>query len=323
MEESFLTVWKNIKKCQEMYNAPFPEEIVQYLMKQIVSALRYLHAKRILHRDINLNNILIHYEKEEDKLKRNLMKAKVKLIDFGFARYLKTEEFAYSPLYSTLGKEIILDPSILKKLKKMENFKDYGYDEKADIWSLGIACYEMLIGNSPFVGESIKEFVLKVERGDYFLPSTLSKEAASFLIGMLEDDSKKRLTAEDLYSHIFLKGNFKDFHKINLKEVNKNLATDSKIKINTNIYQSVWNIDYFTCSGFGPPKQPKFKNGNNLFKIKEKEKEKEEALKKEFLKAFEIINDDYIYFEPKLLPIIPGDDPTVINKVSEYNVDNF
>ena len=49
----------------------------------------------------------------------------------------------------------------------------------------------------------------------------------------------------------------------------------------------------------------------------------EEQLKKEFLKVYESINDDLIYIEPKLLPIIPGDDPAVINKVSEFNEDNF
>ena len=113
---------------------------------------------------------------------------------------------------------------------KIEHFKDFGYDEKADIWSLGIACYEMLIDYTPFDGGNLKEFVLKVVEGYYFLPSTISMEAASFLIGILQDASKKRLTAKDLYSHIFLKRNFKDFHKFNLKNVNKNLIAGTKKK---------------------------------------------------------------------------------------------
>ena len=73
-------------------NSGFPEKIVQYLMKQIVEALKYLHAKRILHRDIKLDNILVHFENEEDRKNKNMLKAKVKIIDFGFARYLKNEE---------------------------------------------------------------------------------------------------------------------------------------------------------------------------------------------------------------------------------------
>jgi hypothetical protein len=53
------------------------------------------------------------------------------------------------------------------------------------------------------------------------------------------------------------------------------------------------------------------------------EKKTKIDLKKEFLKAFDEMNEDFIYFEPKLIPIIPGDDPTVINKVSEFSEDNF
>ena len=47
------------------------------------------------------------------------------------------------------------------------------------------------------------------------------------------------------------------------------------------------------------------------------------ALEQEFMKVFESINDDFIHIEPKLIPIIPGDDPNIINKVSDFNEDNF
>ena len=49
----------------------------------------------------------------------------------------------------------------------------------------------------------------------------------------------------------------------------------------------------------------------------------EKAIQKEFSKAFDEMNDDFIYIEPKLIPIIPGDDPTVISKVSEFKEDYF
>jgi serine/threonine protein kinase len=328
-----------LEKYQEEHNTAFPEELVQYLMKQIVSALRYLHSKRILHRDIKLDNILVNYESEEDRINKNLMKAKVKMIDFGFARYLKKEELAYS----TLGSPINMDPGILRKLNKLEHSKEYGYDEKADIWSLGTACYEMLIGNCTFDAESMKELVTKVERGNYFLPSTLSKEAVSFLNGMLQYDFKKRFTAEQLYRHKFLNKNFKDLNKINLKDI-KNHIAGSKIRINTKLNQSIWNVfGDGQCSTIleevGPEDmieessessadtshtneipdivtKPTFKNTEEL-------KLTEEELRKEFFKVFERINDDFIYIEPKLLPIIPGDDPAVINKVSGFNEDNF
>ncbi len=326
-----------LEKYQEEHNSPFPEELVQYLMKQIVSALRYLHNKRILHRDIKLDNILVHYESEEDKNNRNLMKAKVKMIDFGFARYLKKEELAYS----TLGSPINMDPGILRKLNKMEHSKEYGYDEKADIWSLGTACYEMLIGNCTFDAESMKELVSKVERGNYFLPSTLSMEAVSFLNGMLQYDFKKRFTAEQLYRHKFLNKNFNDLKKINIKDI-KNNVKGSKIRINTKLNASIWNVfgdgqcstilEEVGSEGMFEKgerneetieKEPTIVSNQHKVEKKEVRKMSEEELKKQFLKVFESVNDDFIYIEPKLLPIIPGDDPAVINKISEFNEDNF
>ena len=178
----------------KQYNKPFSEEVVQYLMRQIVSGIKYLHGKHILHRDIKLDNILVNFDNEEDRRNKNMLKAKVKMIDFGFARYLKKEELAYS----TLGSPINMDPGILRKLNKMAHSSEYGYDEKADIWSLGTICYEMLIGHCTFDADSMKDLVSKVEKGDYFIPTTLSKEAVSFLNGMLQYDIKKRLTAKQL-----------------------------------------------------------------------------------------------------------------------------
>ena len=332
-----------LEEYKDTYNAPFPEEIVQYLMRQIMSAMKYLHGKKILHRDIKLDNILVHFNSEEDKKNNNLLKAKVKMIDFGFARYLKKEELAYS----ILGSPINMDPGILRKLNRLEHSKDYGYDEKADIWSLGTIVYEMLIGKCTFDAESMRELVSKVEKGNYFLPSTLSKEAVSFLNGMLQYDYKKRLSAEQLYRHKFLIMNFKDLHKINLNEIKKNVQ-GSRININTRMNQSIWEVfgdgsvileDYDGESDVDETKsqeednEGKGKNDNDVSKedkidrqgtFKNGEKKlSEEELNKEFANVFNVVNDDFIYVEPKLIPIVPGDDPTAISKISEFNEENF
>ena len=58
---------KALEKYQEKYNRPFSQEIVQYLMRQIISAFKYIHGLKIIHRDIKLDNILLHFEDEEDK----------------------------------------------------------------------------------------------------------------------------------------------------------------------------------------------------------------------------------------------------------------
>ena len=57
-----------------------------------------------------------------------------------------------------------MEPAILKELNKAENYRDYGYDEKADIWGLGTKCHEMLIGRNGFNAESMKDLVNKVNK---------------------------------------------------------------------------------------------------------------------------------------------------------------
>ena len=316
---------------------PFSEEVVQYLMRQIVSGIKYLHENHILHRDIKLDNILVNFETEEDKKNKNMLKSKIKIIDFGFARHLNPKELAFS----TLGSPINMDPGILRKLNKVENSRDYGYDEKADIWSLGTICYEMLIGKCTFDATSMKQLLNKVEKGDYSLPTYLSKEAASFLNGMLQYDPKRRLTAEQLYYHKFLTKNYKDLTKMNLNDVNKHLM-GTNLKINSRQNQSIWTIfeedenslDNIPGDMCDVPKKddrnknPDKKPGNDpddLIPAVENLNLNmdEKTIQKEFLKAFDNMNEDFIFIEPKLIPIIPGDDPTVISKVSEFNEDYF
>ena len=98
-----------LNKYQELYNKTFSEEIVQYLMRQIIQGLKYIHNKNIIHRDLKLDNILVNFDSDEDKKNVNMMKAEVKIIDFGFATHLKKEDLCYS----TLGSPINMDPKIL------------------------------------------------------------------------------------------------------------------------------------------------------------------------------------------------------------------
>ena len=146
-----LQLSKNLEKYKDKFKKPFSEEIVQYFMKQIISGIKYLQDRNIIHRDISLKNIMLNYDSEEDLNNQNLLKATIKIIDFGFSRYLDKNELTYS----SLGAPLYMDPIILKKTLSYENYKNLGYNNKCDIWSIGICCYEMLTGESPYCTEDI------------------------------------------------------------------------------------------------------------------------------------------------------------------------
>ena len=213
-----------LKIYQEKNNKALSEEIVQYIMRQIIDGLNYLHNKKIIFRDVKLENMMLHYEDENDRINNNIMKAKIKIIDFGFAKHLKKGELTNSIVGAPFSMEPIM---IFKLFSNNQEYKDYEYDEKVDIWSLGILFYELLTGKVPFEADDLEELVDKLKKGDYIIPATLSEEAFKFLTDMLQFESSKRPSIDILYNYEFLRKNVNQF-----KKINENLKDNSEIKMN-------------------------------------------------------------------------------------------
>ena len=225
-----------LEKYQQYYKKAFPEEIVQYLMRQIIDAFKYIHGKDIMHRDIKLENIMVNFNNENDKNNLNLLRATVKIIDFGLAIRGLGQTLAGSPLN--------MAPGLLKKFSGSMASKiceEKVYDQKVDIWSIGSACYEMLIGKAVFDASSLSDLIEKVEIGTYTVPTNISKEIVSFLNGMLQYDSKNRLSAAQLAQHPFLTKNVRDFKRIDAKKVSKKIGNNG-LNINVKQNQTIWSI---------------------------------------------------------------------------------
>jgi serine/threonine protein kinase len=176
-----------------------------------------------------------------DKDNVNMMRAIIKIIDFGFATHIGKSNL----VYTALGSPINMDPTILKKMTEknsgMNAQKMIGYDQKADIWSLGTLCYEMIIGKSAFNCKSMEELVQKVESGNYAIPTHLSKELVSFLNGMLQYNAQKRLSANELARHHFLTKNVRDFEPIDVRRVS-NKIRQNNLNINIKKNNTIWSI---------------------------------------------------------------------------------
>ena len=225
------------EQYKQKYNTQFfPEEIVQYIMRQVVNAIKYIHSKGIMHRNIQLGNIMINYSNTEDLKKINLLKGTIKIIDFGLAVKGLGKTFLNNKQYT--------DPFILKKyhesLAGKSNIK-LMYDQTIDIWSLGATCYHMLIGKPVFDANSLNDLIKNVEEGNYTVPTILSSEVVSFLNSMLQYKSEKRLTAQQLSEHPFLVKDTSEFRRLKLKRVSKKI-NQYGLNINIKKNTTIWSI---------------------------------------------------------------------------------
>ena len=172
---------------------PLSEEIVQYIMKQVVSAVKYLHDKKIVHREITLTNLFIKYNSEEDLLNKNILNSKIILGGFYMSAHFKKGDklnlIGGTPLYAA------------PEIKLLS-----GYNEKVDIWCLGICCFILLYNHNPFAlnnGNFDYENIIKID-----LKKPLSEETNSFIDSMLVIDNNKRASVFELSKHEFLNKNF-------------------------------------------------------------------------------------------------------------------
>ena len=225
-----------LHKYMAMYQRPFPEDIVQHIMRQIVSAVQYLHLNRIIHRDLKLDNILVNFASDYDKQTLNLKNCQVKIIDFGFATILNSDK-----TNTVLGTPPNMDPKILEQITT--GIPTNGYTEKVDIWSLGTLCYEMIMGYSPFRATNMQELYQKVKKGNYILPSNLSEEIVSFINSMLQQDDEERADADELMNHKFLVNDVSTFHAVDVRSIEASYIPGGMLNMKSKQPKVVNNIN--------------------------------------------------------------------------------
>ena len=225
-----------LHKYMAMYQRPFSEDIVQHIMRQIVSAVQYLHFNRIIHRDLKLDNILVNFASDYDKQTLNLKNCQVKIIDFGFATILNSDK-----TNTVLGTPPNMDPKILEQITT--GIPTNGYTEKVDIWSLGTLCYEMIMGYSPFRATNMQELYQKVKKGNYILPSNLSEEIVSFINSMLQQDDEERADADELMNHKFLVNDVSTFHAVDVRSIEASYIPGGMLNMKSKQPKVVNNIN--------------------------------------------------------------------------------
>lgn len=225
------TLTNILMKYMNKYNKPPNEDESKHIIKQIVNGLAYLNRNNIIHRDLKLDNILVCFDKNEDMEKLSILKCKIKIIDFGFARFLKQNELSDSILGSPMNMDVNMLGCLINKNQNI----DLTYDEKIDIWSFSIVCYNILTGFNPFNAKDHKELFEKISNGYYKIPLSLnlSKNAISFLVSVMQNDPKNRLEMRQLVYHEFLVDDSKE--PLNLKEISNEYINKGELVLNCNV----------------------------------------------------------------------------------------
>ena len=153
-------------------------EKAKFYIACIITVLDYIHKKRIIHRDLRPDHILIN------KI------GYVKIIDFTLSKQLKSD---YT--YSTCGIHEYYSPEMINKT---------GYNKCIDFWQLGILFYEMLFGKTPFVDQDPIKLYEKIKNGKLKFPRNIDINARTLIRHLLNLDANKRLgcTKKGIYEII-------------------------------------------------------------------------------------------------------------------------
>ncbi|KAK4873703.1 hypothetical protein RN001_013063 [Aquatica leii] len=169
------------------------EDTIRLFLIQLAGAMKALYAKGIVHRDLKPQNILLSYNGVKSHPQPS--EIKLKIADFGFARFLQDGVMA-----ATLcGSPMYMAPEVIMSLQ---------YDAKADLWSLGTIVFQCLTGKAPFQAntpQALKQFYEKNANLAPKIPMGTSLELCELLMGLLKRNARERMNFEQFFNHKFLK----------------------------------------------------------------------------------------------------------------------
>ncbi|XP_026751732.1 myosin light chain kinase, smooth muscle-like isoform X2 [Galleria mellonella] len=158
------------------------ERACTVFMRQICEGIEFVHRQNILHLDMKPENILCLTKTGN----------RIKIIDFGLARFYDPEK----KLQVLFGTPEFVAPEVV-------NFDQIGYG--TDMWSVGVICYVLLSGLSPFMGETDIETMANVTVAKYDFDdeafNEISDEAKDFISKLLVKDKESRPSATECLRH--------------------------------------------------------------------------------------------------------------------------
>ncbi|XP_019492875.1 PREDICTED: aurora kinase A [Hipposideros armiger] len=159
----------------------FDEQRTATYITELANALSYCHSKRVIHRDIKPENLLLGSAGE------------LKIADFGWSVHAPSSR--RTTLCGTLD---YLPPEMIEGRM---------HDEKVDLWSLGVLCYEFLVGKPPFEASTYQETYKRISRVEFTFPDFVPEGARDFISRLLKHNPSQRPTLKEVLEHPWIIAN--------------------------------------------------------------------------------------------------------------------
>ncbi|XP_055452131.1 aurora kinase A [Psammomys obesus] len=170
------TVYRELQK-----QSKFDEQRTATYITELANALSYCHSKRVIHRDIKPENLLLGPNGE------------LKIADFGWSVHAPSSR--RTTLCGTLD---YLPPEMIEGRM---------HDEKVDLWSLGVLCYEFLVGMPPFEAHTHQETYRRISRVEFTFPDFVTEGARDLISRLLKHNASQRLTLAEVLEHPWITAN--------------------------------------------------------------------------------------------------------------------
>ncbi|XP_060040995.1 aurora kinase A isoform X1 [Erinaceus europaeus] len=159
----------------------FDEQRTATYITELADALSYCHSKRVIHRDIKPENLLLGSAGE------------LKIADFGWSVHAPSSR--RTTLCGTLD---YLPPEMIEGRM---------HDEKVDLWSLGVLCYEFLVGKPPFEASTYQETYKRISRVEFTFPDFVTEGARDLISRLLKHNPSQRPTLKEVLEHPWITAN--------------------------------------------------------------------------------------------------------------------
>ncbi|CUG91988.1 protein kinase, putative [Bodo saltans] len=189
-------------KIKEGNGRGLKESTIMYYFSQLSLAIEYLHSRHVLHRDIKTMNIFL------------MKNGSVKLGDFGISTVLRN---TMGMANTVCGTPYYFSPELCKNRP---------YNNRSDIWAMGVVLYEMMTTKHPYDANSMQQLMQRIVRSTYApVPTTYSRELRQLLDACLEKEPMRRPNIKQLLSFPSVRGALEKL------ETDLMLATQCRVRL--------------------------------------------------------------------------------------------